>query len=80
MKQFFAAALLLFVTFGCTTTAEKKKDPVIASAAFGELFQQAKKDIQKKDYTKAIQKLNKITREAPESELAAESHLTIGDV
>ena len=36
-------------------------------------------NILKKEYVKAIQKLNKITKEVPESELAAESHLAIGD-
>lgn len=72
--------LILVGLISCSTSQEKKKEPLLAAPAYGEIFQQAKKDIQRKDFSKGLQKLNKIIKEAPESELAAESHLVIGDV
>ncbi len=80
MKTLSILLTVLFVSalLSCSSTV-KKREPVIAAPAYGELFQKAKKDFQKKDYTRGLQKFNKIIREVPESELAAESHMVIGD-
>lgn len=70
--------LIFLVITGCTS-APKKKEPVIAAPAYNDLYQSAKKDLQTKNANRALQKFNKIIIEAPDTQLAAESHLAIGD-
>lgn len=78
MKSLFALILFFSLFVACTTQPEKK-DPVIAGPQYTELFESAKKDLQLKKTSLAIKKFNKVINDAPETEVAAQSHIALGD-
>lgn len=71
--------LIVFLFVSCSSIPEKK-EPVPASAALTAAFQSAKVSASKKDFRSALIKFNGIIAKAPDSHLAVEAHIAIGDI